>query len=476
MPFVLHIFKKDVRRLWWGMALALALQAVVVWGEIAWDGLEYSWLLLLAWVALLAMAVQDDALVGDRQFWLTRPARWRELLGSKLLFAAAVVHVPSLVADIVVLGARGFLPWQWLPQLALKQAGLLAVVTLPAIAVGAVMGSFATLVLALLGVVGVLVVASRFTRELEMQWSNTDGTLGSVCLAAAVLAMTAMILAQYARRQTWRSRAIGWAGLAVVCVLLIAVSPFAWARLHAWARPIPKAISFQLSTRPRAIMERALPMTYGRGMRVSVPVDVSGLPEGASTFFDLASIELIANGRHYRGEHFVNSWQSVLEPGYIGPDWLMFQVPRALYDSLKDTPLELRATVVAAMDRVGAPVSLLLGQRRPIPGAGICSSREVETPGYDPLGRVAVLTASCESPDLFALPPDVAFGPDSRPTPSLHVRNDVLSPLSESHWSVRYYGRRSDAQIVAEHIEGWQVIDVRIPNLKLSDYEHRGPS
>jgi hypothetical protein len=96
MHLMLHIFKKDVRRLWWGVAIALLIQIAAAWFDAVEDvAVLLHDLLMVTWAVLLALAVHEDPLVGDRQFWLTRPARWRVLLGSKLLFALAVVHVPS---------------------------------------------------------------------------------------------------------------------------------------------------------------------------------------------------------------------------------------------------------------------------------------------------------------------------------------------------------------------------------------------
>ena len=43
-------------------------------------------LLPLVWACVAALAVQEEPLVGDRNFWTTRPYRWPSLLGAKLMF------------------------------------------------------------------------------------------------------------------------------------------------------------------------------------------------------------------------------------------------------------------------------------------------------------------------------------------------------------------------------------------------------
>jgi hypothetical protein len=76
MHLIVHIFKKDVRHLWWGIAVALLLRAWIAFldarGATA-DLPDFSLLLMVAWACLIALAVQDDPLAGDRQFWITRP-------------------------------------------------------------------------------------------------------------------------------------------------------------------------------------------------------------------------------------------------------------------------------------------------------------------------------------------------------------------------------------------------------------------
>src|SRR5439155_1011099 len=67
-------------------------------------------LLLAAWGFLLALLVLEEPLVGDRQFWITRPYRWPALLAAKLVFAALFIHLPSLLADCAILAARSFSP------------------------------------------------------------------------------------------------------------------------------------------------------------------------------------------------------------------------------------------------------------------------------------------------------------------------------------------------------------------------------
>src|ERR1039458_197640 len=158
MHLMLHIFKKDLRRLWWAVAATLLLLAAVAnadcWRADSVGGAAEGWLNLLlplAWCCLIALVVNEEPLVDDREFWMTRPYRWRTLLGSKLLFAAVFIHVPLLIAGAAILGIHGFQPLAYLPQLLWKQIVLAAVLTVPAMALAALLKNLAQFLLAATG-------------------------------------------------------------------------------------------------------------------------------------------------------------------------------------------------------------------------------------------------------------------------------------------------------------------------------------
>ena len=43
------------------------------------------------WLVLISRVVHDEGLVGDRQFWITRPYPWQILLTAKLAFIFAFI-------------------------------------------------------------------------------------------------------------------------------------------------------------------------------------------------------------------------------------------------------------------------------------------------------------------------------------------------------------------------------------------------
>jgi len=129
MKQVLSIFLKDVRHYWGESAASIALVVAFGWNEVrGWAhedhvavgiGGLFSYRFLsglvvvlvpIAWSFLAVRVIQSESLVGDRQFWVTRPYEWKELLAAKVLFVLTFVNLPLLVLDVFLLKKAGFTP------------------------------------------------------------------------------------------------------------------------------------------------------------------------------------------------------------------------------------------------------------------------------------------------------------------------------------------------------------------------------
>src|SRR5439155_25164007 len=100
MSHVLHVFKKDVRRLRWVIIAWIAVFVArlifkTAGAELSFDAMRLQFvvgnvseLLLFSEILLLALIVSglvhDEPLVGADAFWLTRPIGARTLLAAKL--------------------------------------------------------------------------------------------------------------------------------------------------------------------------------------------------------------------------------------------------------------------------------------------------------------------------------------------------------------------------------------------------------
>src|SRR5260370_21474314 len=103
MRQVVHIFKKDVRYLWYEIAITLGLVVMLVFYPL----LEF--MVPIAWCNLAARLIYAEPLPGDRLFWVTRPYSWKSLLAAKALFILVFVNLPMSGADIIIMSNNVFL-------------------------------------------------------------------------------------------------------------------------------------------------------------------------------------------------------------------------------------------------------------------------------------------------------------------------------------------------------------------------------
>ena len=114
-----RIFKKDWSLLWplvFIVGVAHAINALIALMQGNFRGAPglvrisnlFPAAVLLGVGALIVAAVHQDALPGDRQDWLVRPIRRRDLVLEKLLFVLIAVNGPMLVIDMAHCLAAGF--------------------------------------------------------------------------------------------------------------------------------------------------------------------------------------------------------------------------------------------------------------------------------------------------------------------------------------------------------------------------------
>src|SRR5437879_8634778 len=115
MRQTIHIFLKDARRSWPYIAVVVALTAAHAVLSPRWVPLNTAqtarlnrtvellhMILPIAWWFTIAHLVHGERLVGDRQFWVTRPYSWKSLFAAKVLFCAVFLILPFLISDCVI--------------------------------------------------------------------------------------------------------------------------------------------------------------------------------------------------------------------------------------------------------------------------------------------------------------------------------------------------------------------------------------
>jgi hypothetical protein len=516
MKMLLHTMRKDVRRLWPAVVVFLALLTTLTradrWRFNSMFGSTEGWLNLvvsLAWACLIALAVLEEPLAGDRHFWLTRPHRWPALLAAKLIFALLFVHLPLLIADGYILAAHGFSPFESLPQLLWKQLAFAAFVTLPALALAAMIPSFTHFMLgtfAIAAAAAFTVVVGGARTELTWPRRPDDYLRGEITAVLIAAACIVIVWLQYRRRPAVIARTVGIAAALIAWALIGLVPESADYQARALLHPIQAALSLRIE--PRA---QALGFDYRSGSRFGIPVVLSGLPAGAA--FRTAALTLTVtapDGRRYTNTAFTldNQWKEVQLEAKLFPYpydehaaslWLTLRFDAAVYTAVKDGKVRLTGHTAVSLVRQGETAWMPVGGRVAAPGVGHCSSDIRENRSSEP--RVNVV---CESPS--DIPPAVRAIAWTREDGQRYqwalvnygnlptgLRTAWLSPLNRCETSIELsdpkyrlsdpeYGRypflkvpmeylaNARIAVTPEFVTGYAVVNFDFPDVVLSKY------
>jgi hypothetical protein len=368
MRQAIHIFAKDVRALWPQILLVLALTSAAAAAERD----LVTWALVLTRCYLIVGAVHQEKLVGDRQWWLTRPYSWKSLLGAKALLMAVFVNLPLFVSDVVcVVAARLPLGPAW-PNIWMRQA-ILALVWqygLPAMALAAVTRGLVSFALA-----GVGALAAVFTIPAAFDALMRWGLLAWIPLSLGMIALTlgpvAVLVWQYRWRWALPARAV-LCGMLLVCIAVVSLPP------AAWAFGIQARVGHNFE-RAENIRLRLTGYDLDSEGHLEVGIGFDGVPEDMRVELNLFRLELAA------GE---TKWNSGWRTPY-GPAWedtgrgakVSTAIPPALLQKLPSRNVDLRLSV--ALTVLGPERTQVVDMRRgdvAVDGVGICGLRE-QAPG-----------------------------------------------------------------------------------------------
>ena len=247
MKQILHIFAKDSRHFWPEILISLALVGALVWiypstwlsqnglyavaGGAFLPGMLEAGLLAglltvlipVSWWLLIARVIHAEALVGDCQFWVTRPYEWKKLLGAKVLFLAVFLYLPLLIAQCLLLFRAGFHPLSFVPGLLFNLLLITAVIVLPLLAITTVTATFARLTLTLLAglvcFIGYVAISLYLSDGASIPLSDHLSMPLALCFCGTVVVL------QYAARRVWVSRL-----LLIALPLLLVLSGMAVSR------------------------------------------------------------------------------------------------------------------------------------------------------------------------------------------------------------------------------------------------------
>jgi hypothetical protein len=395
MQQTIHIFSKDTRRSWPYLAVIFVVTAMLVVLTPKWrpfygpetaalnktvDTLHF--LLPLAWWFTIAHLVQGEALVGDRQFWLTRPYSWKSLVAAKCLFCVAFLILPLAAGDYMILAAEGFSPTALLPGLLWRYYHVAAILMLPPFIFAALTRGMRQFVLACLLLAIAFFVAAqleqlhpshsivtaltRTTSPVTERWTDAWGW-GTVYACGGLI----LVLWQYARRATLAVRAI------VIAVFTWGLLSSAWPpgaiaqTGQKWAAGHPEiAVLFAPQT---ARLGSAGWAGAQDRIQINIPIELSGRSRELLEY-ELAEIHFTPKS----GKSWSSPWTWTVHASQrLGSEWIELSLDPAVFQRLNQSPVKLDAVFGVVLYEPQASVRLRpVGEWTEVPGFGTVALKE----------------------------------------------------------------------------------------------------
>ena len=387
-PQPLHIFRKDLMHLWPETAAVIALFiAFAASAPSRWAGTEYAGFVVLlavllkvlmpiSWVVLITRLIHDEPLVGDRQFWTSRPYHWAQLFAAKILYVVAFILLPFLIMQMYLLKRAGLHPMLVLPALGHNLLLVTVVILIPVAAIAAVTASFVRTLLSMLGaIVYVLIIIALvgwFTL-LHMQAPHLDWVLNTVFIALPLVAL----VYQYRTRRTLVSRLLLVATPLLAGIIVLAVPATALiSRAYPAMDPAkaPKFTSLSDMIHPPANPAGHLAVTHGNVV-LSLPFKVEGVDEDSNYTVEGVRATVDGGGVHANSSSpYLTSLGTTQINGGTPASLLVFTLPESVFNKIHNTPVDLHLELAAEHLKANKPntwkATLLPFS---VPGNGVCT-------------------------------------------------------------------------------------------------------
>lgn len=373
------IFWKDVRYLWVELSVYVVLLAMfAAAAPQVWLGRSPNQFLALfvtllkilmavSWLVLIARAVHADSLVGQEQFWITRPYRWQSLLAAKTLFVALCLGMPFVIMQWAILLQAGLNPFAAKTGMAVCLLRFALDVILPFFVVASVTENLAT--------------TFTFVAAMMVTWaglltfilSGTDMrmsppySLAVFCVLFGGL-MVEILIHQYARRRTMHSR---WVIVGFLASFLLMVFGF---DRQGFGAPVEGLIREHYAINDAVRLARADSVPYkerGEDMRLTrdqielkLPVRIDGLPDDAKLRDPHIAVEIEGGGVRY-----ASAWQSAV----LGEDAVGFVIPKGVFERFVNIDASVHLEVIAEQLRPARVVQSVASEMFRGPMKGVCS-------------------------------------------------------------------------------------------------------
>ena len=365
----------------WYEVRGWVLDGDLVYGLRGWFGFQFlsglvAPLVPISWAFVIVRVIQGESLVGDRQFWITRPYEWKKLLAAKVLFVLVFVNLSLLIADVVLLAKAGFKPTSYVSGLLWMQLQITLFFILPTAALAAVTASVLQVGLALLVIVLYMVGMAALASQIPS--SNFSGPADSLTAVLFLGTCIAVILWQYSRRQTAVSRwLIG--GLAVALLLILVATPYRaivareYPRLGTGRPPAQLAV---LPVKP-SVAEATSDQKEGSEVQIHLPLAVSGIADGSIVELSGMMVAIETPGGLQWNSGWVNSGSSLLFPDQKSTQ-ISFTINKDFFKRAQASPVNARIWLALTLFRDVDQRNFVTPHGEfAMPEAGLCSAESV---------------------------------------------------------------------------------------------------
>lgn len=387
MRLVFHIFRKDARRHWPEILLPLVLLAVFAWDQPRiWIGHTFEIrfvagvanflpaLMILSWIFLIVRLVQGESLVGNRQFWITRPYVWYQLLAAKLLSVLLFIHIPLFIAQLVLLKAALFPVAASIPGLVYVHLLLFLALDLPCLTLSSITSGIGQASIALLivlcPIIALLVLMNTVMPDMNFATDDTDGIQAACYLGTTISA----ILIQYIYRRTPLARLVVSGGCLLI-FLVILLAPYE--RMIANDFPLPTQLhplpaNFSLDRNLSfAHTKGEQPNSYGDEVSLEIPFLVEGLSRTAIVQIRAVKLDL----DRPEGRPWSSHWRSVYQQLSFGRThtWPSLEMKKAVYNQMRNSHVRAHIALGLNVFDIGKASKITLsGGRLNLPNGGRC--------------------------------------------------------------------------------------------------------
>jgi hypothetical protein len=382
-PQPLHIFRKDLMHLWPETLVVLALFVACAWSAPSrWTGNEYvtfigilsiflkAFLMPISWLVVISRLIQDESLVGDRQFWTSRPYHWPSLIAAKVLYLLAFLYLPFLLMQIYLLKHAGLYPTTAIPALLHNLVLLTVIVVIPIAAISAVTSTFPRALLGFIGAVIYLIIIAVLVTWIVIR-RMPPPALQPVVIALFILLPAIALIYQYATRRTAISRGILVATPLLIAILLFITPATALIR-HAYpVASAPKLGQLPAEFGPQKPQAGNLTISHD-DVQLGIPFTIDSADKDSSYAIGGVAATIDAPGVHW-STPYITAVGNRIGPG-IPFSIVPVVMPLSIFNQVGHSPADVHLSV-AVQQFKSDPPSTWKATQQPfaVPGHGICS-------------------------------------------------------------------------------------------------------